>query len=231
MSENEELKYYEQMLDSEELEQALMGVQVLSQVPDQDARKILIDKVNHPLWQVRNAIIEALIVILEEEDVPHLVEKIKSQDARERNAARSILKERGDIVIPYLVKNLESKDVDVKILSLNTLGMVKAREAINSIVKMLDDPDQNVRESAIEALGLLKAELEVEILTKKMLQEEDEWSKIPYIISLGEIGDSFPVPYLIGFLDNEILQLPAIEALGKIKDERAFFPLLKLLKS
>ena len=230
MSENEELKYYEQMLDSEELEQALMGVQVLSQIPEQEARKLLINKVNHPLWQVRNAIVESLIEILEEEDVPYLVEKIKSQDAKERNAARSILKERGDIVIPYLVKNLESDDVDVKILSLNTLGMVKAREAIDSIVKMLDDPDQNVRESAIEALGLLKAELEVEVLTEKMLQEEDEWSKIPYIISLGEIGDSYPVPYLIEFLDDEILQLPAIEALGKIKDERGFFPLLKLLK-
>ncbi len=231
MSENEELKYYEKMLESEDLEQALMGVQVLSQIPDQEARRILINKVNHPLWQVRNAIVEALIEILEEKDVPFLVEKIKSQDARERNAARSILKERGDIVIPYLVKNLESDDVDVKILSLNTLGMVKAREAIDSIVKMLDDPDQNVRESAIEALGLLKAELEVEVLTEKMLQEEDEWSKIPYIVSLGEIGDSYPVPYLIEFLDNEILQLPAIEALGKIKDERGFFPLLKLLKS
>ena len=231
MSENEELKYYEQMLESEDLEQALMGVQVLSQIPDKEARRILINKVNHPLWQVRNAIVEALIEVLEEKDVPFLVEKIKSQDARERNAARSILKERGDIVIPYLVKNLESDDVDVKILSLNTLGMVKAREAIDSIVKMLDDPDQNVRESAIEALGLLKAELEVEVLTEKMLQEEDEWSKIPYIVSLGEIGDSYPVPYLIEFLDNEILQLPAIEALGKIKDERGFFPLLKLLKS
>ncbi len=229
MSENEELKYYEKMLDSKDLEQSLMAVQVLSQIPDQEARKILINKVNHPLWQVRNAIVESLIELLEKEDVPFLVEKIKSQDAKERNAARSILKERGDIVIPYLVKNLESEDVDVKILSLNTLGMVKAREAIDSIVKMLDDPDQNVRESAIEALGLLKAELEVEILTEKMLKEEDEWSKIPYIISLGEIGDSYPVPYLIEFLDNEILQLPAIEALGKIKDERGFFPLLKLL--
>ncbi len=231
MSENEELKYYREMLDSEDLEQALMGVQVLAQIPDREARKILIEKVNHPLWQVRNAIVEALIEVIGKEDVPLLVEKIRSQDARERNAARSILKERGDIVIPFLVKNLESDDVDVRILSLNTLGMVRAREAIDSIVKMLDDPDQNVRESAIEALGLLKAELEVEILTERMLKEEDEWSKIPYIVTLGEIGDSYPVPYLIEYLDSEILQLPAIEALGKIKDERAFFPLLKLLKT
>ncbi len=228
---NSELDIYRQMIKSENLEEALSAVQVLSQIPDKEAKKILIDSINHPLWQIRNSIVEALQEVIEEEDVPLLVEKIKSQNAKERSAARSVLKERGDIAIPYLIKNLKSDDVDVRILSLNTLGMIKARSAITDIAKMLDDEDQNVRESAIEALGILKAELEVELLSEKMEKEEDEWSKIPYIIALGDIGASYPIPYLLKYLNSEIMQLPVIETLGKIRDERGLLPLLEFLGS
>ncbi len=226
-----ELDIYKKMIKSENLEEALSAVQVLSQIPDSEAKKILIDNVNHPLWQIRNSIVEVLQEIIEKEDVPLLVDKIKSQNAKERNAARSILKERGDIAIPYLVENLKSSDTDVRILSLNTLGMIKAREAISDIAVMLDDNDQNVRESAIEALGILKAELEVILLTEKMEKEEDEWSKIPYIIALGDIGASYPIPFLIKYLDSEVMQLPVIETLGKIRDERGVIPLLDFLSS
>ncbi len=227
----DELKFYEEQLRSENLEQALMGVQVFAQIPDPEARKILIDNLNHPLWQVRNSIVEVLSEILTEEDVPLLIEKIKSQDAKERNSAISIMQERGDIVIPYLVKNLKSDDVDVRILSLNTLGLVNAKEAIDPIKEMLNDEDQNVREAAIEALGRLKAEKEVELLTELMEKEEDEWAKIPYIVALGEIGDPRPIPVLLQYLDDEILSYPSIEALGKIGDERGFLPVLRFLKS
>ncbi len=227
----DELKFYEEQLKSENLEQALMGVQIFAQIHDRQARKILIDNLNHPLWQVRNSIVEVLSEILTEEDVPLLIEKIKSQDAKERNSAISIMQERGDIVIPYLVKNLKSDDVDVRILSLNTLGLVNAKEAIDPIKEMLNDEDQNVREAAIEALGRLKAEKEVELLTELMEKEEDEWSKIPYIVALGEIGDPYPIPVLLQYLDDEILSYPSIEALGKIGDERGFLPILRFLKS
>jgi HEAT repeat protein len=226
-----ELDIYKNMIKSENLEEALSAVQILSQIPDIEAKRILIDNVNHPLWQIRNSIVEVLQEIIEKDDVPLLVDKIKSQNAKERNAARSILKERGDIAIPYLIENLKSSDVDVRILSLNTLGMIKAREAISDIAVMLDDDDQNVRESAIEALGILKAELEVSLLTEKMEEAEDEWSKIPYIIALGDIGASYPIPYLIKYLDSDIMQLPVIETLGKIGDERGIIPLLNFLSS
>lgn len=229
MSENPELAVFATYLKEGSLEEALMAIEVLSQIDDPEARTLLIGALKNPLWQVRNALVEALIPIISEVEVPLLIEKMKSQSAKERNASRSIMNNRGDVVIPFLVKNLQSPDVDVRILSLNTLGMIKARGTINEILKVLDDPDQNVRESAIEALGELKAEREAELLTEKMKEREGDWDKIPYIVALGQIGDPYAIPTLLSLLDREILLLPVIEAIGKIADERGFLPLIPFL--
>ena len=149
MSENPELAVFATYLKEGSLEEALMAIEVLSQIDDPEARTLLIEALKNPLWQVRNALVEALIPIISEVEVPLLIEKMKSQSAKERNASRSIMNNRGDVVIPFLVKNLQSPTGCTHPSS--TLGMIKAW-TINEILKVLTIRIRT-RESAIEALG------------------------------------------------------------------------------
>ncbi|NLA75176.1 MAG: response regulator [Deltaproteobacteria bacterium] len=82
---------------------------------------------------------------------------LSSEFVHLRTAAKKKLVEIGSMSVRYMVKNLEQKDKDIVIHSLNVLGDLGDSSAIPPIRKLIfnrpDDP--NVRFAAYEALGRL----------------------------------------------------------------------------
>ena len=89
-------------------------------------------------------------------DIPKHIEDFKdeSEDGMVQARAMYALVKIGAPAVPQLIEALESDDVSVRLMALNTLGLIgaDAREAIPAIKKALQDPDADVRNRAKDAL-------------------------------------------------------------------------------
>jgi HEAT repeat protein len=94
------------------------------------------------------------------------------------------------------------------------LGTMQDRDAIASLIKTLADPDMNVKHAAAEAPGKIGDPRAVEPLIDAL--STDMWFQFPAAITLGYIGDSRAVDLLISLLEMPGVNVPAIQALGKL---------------
>jgi len=89
-------------------------------------------------------------------DIPKHIEDFKDESQNGMVQARAMyaLVKIGPPAVPPLIEALESDDVNVRLMSLNTLGLIgsDAKDAIPAIKKALDDPDADVRNMAQDAL-------------------------------------------------------------------------------
>jgi HEAT repeat protein len=92
----------------------------------------------------------------ESNDIPTLIEAFKDTSENNMVAARAMYKlvEIGRPAVPKLIEALESNDVQMKLMALNTLGLMgaSAADAVPAIKKALQHSDVNVQNRAKDAL-------------------------------------------------------------------------------
>jgi HEAT repeat protein len=136
-----------------------------------------------------------------------------------RNGAMEVLVRFGQQAVPRLVSLLRDGNEEVRNFSAVMLGDIGSREPVSELVRALRDPEENVRHAAAEALGKIGDRAALVPLID--LLDEDFWQQFPAIVGIGSMRDRRGLPYLIRFLDHELLAQPAVEAIGKIGDPRA----------
>jgi HEAT repeat protein len=96
----------------------------------------------------------------QETEIPKLIESFKDESDGNMVAAHAMYKlvEIGEPAVPKLIEALESEDVRVKLMSLNTLGLIgpKASAAIPAIKKAMTHPDKDVQNRAREAIAKIE---------------------------------------------------------------------------
>lgn len=144
-----------------------------------------------------------------------------------RNGAMEILVAFGKESVPYLTKLLQDANEEVRNFACVMLGDIGNREAVSPLIRALSDKDANVSHSAAEALGKIGDRSALFPLIE--LLKGDFWVQYSAITAIGAMRDYRAVPHLLQMLDNEMLAIAVIDALGQIGDPRALHPLGKIL--
>jgi len=131
--------------------------------------------------------------------VPRLVEKMKTQDAREMQALEDVFKLIGHPAVSGLVDALGSNDVYRRRLAARILGEIADSSSLTGLLNYTKDADFRMRAGVISALGKIK----------------DRRGVAPSLIALDD-GD-----YLV--------RTSAAVALSNLKDPATIQPLLKAL--
>ena len=118
----------------------------------------------------------------------------------------------------------------MRILSSNTLGMIRAREVLPMLIDALRDENANVVYSVAECLGDIGDARAVPALMDLLVSHSDEWVHVATLEALGKIGDQRVVELLLSLVKKESVVDPLIHALGVLGDSRAIPILVRYLK-
>jgi HEAT repeat protein len=111
-----------------------------------------------PLLLTRNAAAENLSASkANPKEIASLIEKLKTNDGRELDAAIEKLGKIGEPAIPALMEALQDKNLQVRRSAADVLRQI-GPPAIPALAKALKNSDANVRSSAASALGRIGAE-------------------------------------------------------------------------
>ncbi len=177
-----------------------------------------------PLLLIRNA--TAGIVdepTVNPKEIASLIEKLKTNDERELDAAINKLGQIGKPAIPALMKALQDQNLLVRRSAAEVLTKI-GYPAIPDLAKALNNPDAGVRSSAASALGSIGAEAKMavpQLIT--LLKDFKAYVRGSAASALGEIGaeSKTAAPQLIPLLkdsDAEV-RFRAAYALKKIGAE------------
>ena len=190
---------------------------------DPDAVARLIRAMGATSWRVRQAAVASLKRHSDRENVVGAVLRSMRQGHRDLsilNATIQFLAESGVDTFAALRGFLTDPDPELRGYAAIILGDQNNGQAIPDLVAILDDPAPNVRFNAIESLGKLKAGAATEKLAT-IAESRDFTLAFAALAALASIGDSHVWHRLVPFLDDEYLQTPALETLGRLGDEEA----------
>ncbi len=132
-------------------------------------------------------------------------------------------------LLPYIQSGGDPRYVR---LAAETLGQVKAEEAIRPLASLLDDPRETIREVAVKSIGRIGGEKAVPCL---FIALRDNSPKVAQqaVISMGNIRDPHVLQRLIKFVSDkdERFCLYAIGALKQQGDPVAVFSLMEVLRN
>lgn len=225
----DEIEFHLGRLKAPDFSTRRQSAELLGEFGDPRAVKPLLQMLGDDYWQVRNTVVEALLKIRDRSTIDALLDCLRDEDPGVRNTAMSVLNEmREDVAAPLTRLLVGDPAEDVRIFSANTLGRLKTREAVPGLVEGLKDADENVRYACAEGLGRL-GHHDATLPLLATMEQEDAWGRYPYITALGLIGDERACPALIRMLEDDVLSLPAVVALGQIGDIAGLLPLAALV--
>jgi HEAT repeat protein len=202
---------------------------------ESDATRIsakLVRSLDDPDWRVR----QAAAVTLGDCGDPRVTALVlqamrtEHQNLRVLNGSILALARNGLDVVTPLTGFLDDPDPQLRIAATLTLGERQDPRAIPALMKALEDSDVNVRFHAIEALGKLRAGEAVDALVAIAGSGQFELAA-PALDALGAIGDCRVSGELLPLLDDQLLQLSTLEALGRLGDEETVKVLVGLVNS
>ena len=140
-----------------------------------------------------------------------------------------------DTVIDSLIKDLESKDSEVRLSAAITLGMLESEKAVDPLIQILKTTKESeVRESAAIALGMLRSEKAIDPLIQILKTTKKSEVRLSATIALGRLESEKAVDPLIKALttakESEVRETAAI-TLGMLGSEKALDPLIQTLKT
>ena len=199
-------------------------------------------------WRVRKSAINIAAAFQDEKALRSIlalmVDSLHSEDnAGLRNSAVEGLTMLGRKAIPYLIKNLNDNDHDVRKFIVDTIGEIWANKdfhgadalsgeeqsVVDELIKATRDADENVRLSAIEALGKIGSQKAVNILLS-IVEEGDAALKFTALEALGNIGRPVPMDGVYNVLSDRLLRRAAYDLIGKVGGLEALPYLLDGLK-
>jgi HEAT repeat protein len=152
-----------------------------------------------------------------ESAVPRLIEKLKTQDAREMQSLESIFKLIGHPSVSYLVTALSSDESYTRRLSARILGEIRDTSSVDGLLQCVNHDDYRLRAGVITALGKIGDRRAV-APSVKALSDENELVRTAAGISLTYLADSSATYPLIEALSDPYYgtRFTAAEALAKI---------------
>ncbi len=155
---------------------------------------------------------------------PHLLKRLEEElDAQEpgrRLRALQVLDtlERGNELMPALIKLMEDPDIRVRASTARSLGHVGNLEALRLLVRGLTDPDRRVRANAIEALGR-SGDRRLGSLLFPFLKHEDNRSRANAVRVLWQLGFPEASTHLEAMLGSpsEAMRISGLWVLAQIR--------------
>lgn len=201
-------------------------------LPEEAARHAgkLTDALDDEDWRVRKMAVEGLARHGGPEAVRELLRSLRDEhrNLNVLNSALQVLALSDLDVTLSLVEFLDAEDTELRIYAALALGEQRDGRAVAALVGALDDPDSNVRFHTIESLGKLRAVEAVDRLAA-LAESRDFYLAFPALDALTRISDSRVAPRLVPLLEDDLLRLPAADALGQLGDEESVAPLASLL--
>ena len=190
-----------------------------------------------PLLLTRNAVAESVSAPKpSSKEISSLIEKLKTNDERELDAAIKKLGKIGEPAIPALMKALQDKNLLVRRSAADVLRQI-GRPAIPDLAKALNNPNADVRSNAAYALGRIGAEAKTALpQLVPLLQDSNADVRSNAAYALGRIGAEAKtaLPQLVPLLKDSDANVRsnAAYALGSIGAEAktALPQLVPLLK-
>ena len=177
-----------------------------------------------PLLLTGNAVSENLSASeTNPEEIASLIEKLKTNDERELDAAIKKLGKIGEPAIPALMKALQDKNLLVRRSAAQVLAKI-GLPAIPDLAKALNNPDADVRSRAAYALGGIGAEAKTALpQLVPLLQDSNADVRSSVAYALGGIGAEAKtaLPQLVPLLQDSHANVrsSAAYALGGIGAE------------
>ena len=149
--------------------------------------------------------------------VPRLVEKMKTQDAREMQTLEDVFKLIGASAVPPLVDALGSENVYRRRLAARVLGEIRDSSSVEGLLKYADDDDFRMRAGVVSALGKVGQKRAVPKM-RDALRDQDYLVRTSAAIALSNFKDSTNVIPLIRALSDQYygVRFSAATALSNI---------------
>jgi len=154
------------------------------------------------------------------EAVPRLIEKIETEDARERHALDDIFKRIGPVAVPALVEALDTVNEDGVKNAARCLGQIGDKSATPALLKLFDADKHSIRSTAVTAVGKCHDSSAVQECVD-MLGDTVENVRKCAAVALGRIKHPDANPSLIEALDDPhfSVRMSSVRALSQIGEE------------
>jgi HEAT repeat protein len=210
-----------------------LAVERTSELPDDEAVPVLVERLGDSSWRVRKAAVERLI---DRDDAAPAVRALVAaladgDNPGRRNAALEALTRFGTAALPVLLEASADEDVDVRKQVVDTLGAVGHSSAADRLIQLLADPDANVRAAAAEALGAVAALGVERLLLERVERDAEPLVRLCALRSLAKLGAKVPVARLESQLAEPLLRPAVYAVLGASGDPLAWDTLVKGLSA
>jgi HEAT repeat protein len=155
------------------------------------------------------------------------LKKLASDDPAERmEGVRGLAESNDPKAIEYLIGAVSDPDERVRVKGVDTLGQLKAKEAVPLLVQklFLRDTDQATKARILAALGKIGDERATSPILDILSRDADRPVRGNAVFALGEIGDPKALPALeklAASADDEALRALATETTRKIRERPA----------
>ncbi len=146
-----------ELLSSSDQSLRRYAIEIMVGLKDQRALVPLIKMLKDPDWWVRERAIHALGILGNEKIVTILSNLLHIEELR-YVAAEALGNIGHESAIPYLLGTMENADADAKIVIMNSLEKLQAKEAIPVLETLITDANRDVRSHAKEVLARLKVD-------------------------------------------------------------------------
>jgi HEAT repeat protein len=193
-----------------------LAVERLPALAPEEALPLLVDRLGDVSWRVRKAAAERLAVHPSRAHcVPALIASLgDGENSGRRNAALEALVSCGRAAVPALLGRVTDADPDVRKQAVDVLGVIADPLAEPVLARALDDADPNVRAAAADALGALSAGVPTERLREVARADPEVLVRLAALRALVSLGAELPLDMLSSALENPLLSVAALAALG-----------------
>jgi HEAT repeat protein len=155
------------------------------------------------------------------------VKKLASQDPAERiEGVRGLSESTDPKAVEYLIGAANDPDERVRVKAIDTLGQLKAKDAVPLFVQklFLRDTDQSTKAHILAALGKIGDQRATSPLLDLLSRDADRPIQGNAVYALGEIGDARAIPgleKLASSTDDAAIRVLATETARKIRERPA----------
>jgi HEAT repeat protein len=219
-------------LASHDEELRRLAVERTGALPQDEAIRLLVDRLGDASWRVRKAAVERLVTCSDTVRTARaLIEALADgENPGRRNSAVEALVACGARVLPALLAAVTSDDEDVRKLVIDSLAGIGDARAMDALIGRLGDADANVRAAAADALGAVggtdAAAALREVATRR---SEDRLVRFSALHALAVLEVPLVARDLTAVLEDPVLRPAGIDLLGRTDDSEALPVLLKAL--
>lgn len=220
-------------LESSDDELRRLAVERVLELPILDAITHLVSSLGDSSWRVRKASVERLVACGETNIVADaLIAAFSDGDnTGRRNSAVEALVAMGPLVLPQLIDSLDSEDIDVRKLIVDTVAGIGDQLGETAMIASLSDSDANVCAAAADALGAIGGVgAESALRTCAIDENNDQLLRLSSLRSLVDLEVTVCVADLRGVLEDPVLATAGYALLGYLDDAEATECLLKGLE-